>query len=58
MIERSEAPAMAALVACPARSECPAYLAGSRPARCGEFLHDARNVDTGQPARPEPARGD
>jgi hypothetical protein len=26
MIERSEAPAIAALVACPARRECPAYL--------------------------------
>ena len=27
MIDRSDAPAMAAAVACPARSECPAYMA-------------------------------
>ncbi len=37
-IERSEAPAMAAAVACPARRECPAYLAASRPARCASFF--------------------
>ena len=30
MMDRSDAPAIAALVACPARSECPAYPAESR----------------------------
>jgi hypothetical protein len=29
---------MAALVAWPARNECPAYFAGSRPARTASFL--------------------
>jgi hypothetical protein len=37
-MDRSDAPAMAALVACPARREWPAYLAGSRPARAASFL--------------------
>ena len=31
MIDRSDAPAIAALVACPARSEWPAYFAGCIP---------------------------
>ena len=38
MIERSDAPAIAALVACPARSECPAYFPESSPSRCASFL--------------------
>jgi hypothetical protein len=38
MIDRSDAPAMAALVACPAHSECPAYFAESSPARCASFF--------------------
>ena len=38
MMDRSEAPAIAAAVACPARSECPAYLAASRPARSASFF--------------------
>ena len=38
MMERSDAPAIAALVAWPARSEWPAYLAGSRPARTANFF--------------------
>ena len=33
MLDRSDAPAIAALVASPPRSECPAYLAGSGPLR-------------------------
>ena len=50
MIDRSEAPAIAALVAGPARSEWSAYLAASSPARFSRLLHHARHVDTGQPA--------
>lgn len=38
IIERSVAPAIAAAVAYPARSEWPAYLAGSSPARSASFL--------------------
>ena len=38
MIDRSEAPAIAAAVACPALREWPAYLAGSRPARAASFF--------------------
>jgi hypothetical protein len=38
MIDRSDAPAIAALVAWPARSEWPAYFPGSRPARTASFL--------------------
>src|ERR1039458_690342 len=38
MMERSDAPAIAAAVACPARRECPAYLEASKPARCASFL--------------------
>jgi hypothetical protein len=38
MMERSEAPAMAALVACPALSECPAYFAESNPALRASFF--------------------
>ena len=38
MIDRSDAPAIAALVACPARSEWPAYFAASRPARSASFF--------------------
>src|SRR3984893_2908978 len=38
IIDRSEAPAIAALVACPARRECPAYLAASSPARSASFF--------------------
>jgi hypothetical protein len=38
MIDRSDAPAIAALFARPARSEWPAYFPGSRPARIASFL--------------------
>jgi hypothetical protein len=38
MIERSEAPAIAALVACPAPSEWPANFAASSAARSASFL--------------------
>jgi|SRR5450755_560808 len=38
MMDRSDAPAMAALVACPAGNECPAYVAASRPARSASFF--------------------
>jgi len=38
MMERSDAPLKAAVVACRALSECPAYLAGSRPARVASFF--------------------
>lgn len=38
MIERSDAPAIAALVAWPARRERPAYFAGSSPALRASFL--------------------
>src|SRR5437868_2831583 len=38
MIERSDAPGIAALVACPARSEWPAYRAASGPALVASFL--------------------
>jgi hypothetical protein len=38
MIDRSEAPAIAALVACPARKLCPAYFAASIPALCANFF--------------------
>jgi len=37
MIDRSEAPDAAALVAWPARREWPAYLLGSRPAAVGHW---------------------
>ena len=38
MIDRSDAPAMAAAVAWPARNEWPAYFAGSSPARWATFF--------------------
>jgi hypothetical protein len=38
MIDRSEAPAIAALVARPARREWPPYFAGSSPARSASFV--------------------
>ena len=38
MMDRSDAPAMAAVLACPARRECPAYLVASKPARSTSFF--------------------
>src|SRR5437762_7119954 len=57
MIERSEAPAIAAAVACPARSEWPGYLAGSRPAREASFLTiRATSIPLNRPGRTCPWR--
>ena len=50
MIDRSEAPAIAAAVACPARRECPAYLAGSRSARATSlFVTRATSIPLNRP---------
>jgi len=46
MIERSDAPAIAALVAWPARSEWPEYFAASSPARVASFF-TTRAIDLG-----------
>jgi hypothetical protein len=51
MIERSLAPAIAALVACPARKLCPAYLAASSPARIASFFTTrATSIPDNRPA--------
>jgi len=57
MMDRSLAPDAAAAVACPARSEWPAYLDGSRPARSASFF-TTRATSTGdnQPACSCPCR--
>ena len=52
MMDRSEAPAIAALVAWPARSEWPAYLAGSSPARFASFFTIRAMSIACQPAGP------
>src|ERR1039458_10338048 len=38
MMDRSDAPPLAAVEACPARRECPAYLAGSSAAHSASFF--------------------
>jgi hypothetical protein len=52
MMLRSDAPAIAALVACPARRECPAYFAESSPARSASFFTTRA---TSPPDRPHKA---
>src|ERR1700683_4559555 len=56
-MDRSEAPPMAADVACPARSECPAYFAGSSPARSASFFTTrATSMPDSRPTRTCPCR--
>jgi len=50
-MDRSDAPAMAALVACPSRSECPALLGRVQPGPLHKFLHHSGHVDSRQSTR-------
>ena len=57
MMDRSDAPAMAALVACPARRECPAYWEASKPARSTSFFTTrATSIPDSRPAFTCPCR--
>src|ERR1022692_144180 len=57
MMLRSDAPAMAALVACPALRDCPAYLEASKPARSTSFFTTrATSIPDSRPAFTCPCR--
>lgn len=55
MIERSDAPGMAELVACPVPCGVSRILDRVQTRALHQLLHDARTVDTGQPVCPHSA---